>query len=235
MTLERAIATSCNTFFYQLGLEVGADRIERYARAFGFGEATGIGLGGEAAGSIPTSGRPAHSTARPWLPGDTANLSIGQGGVLVTPLQVARFVGALANGGTLWRPRLIHQITADDGAVVVVGPKPGGRVELSQAVLAVLRHSLRTAVNEGGTASAAAVAGFEVAGKTGTAQIVHDSDAARGQEHAWFAGYAPFGEPQAVVVVLVERGGSGGRVAAPIARQIFLEIRRELAGGEDPA
>lgn len=235
MTLERAIATSCNTFFYQLGLKVGADRIARYARAFGFGETTGIGLGGERAGLIPTPDRLDPAIAGPGVPGDTANFSIGQGGVVVTPLQVARFVAALANGGTLWRPRLIHQIAAADGRVVVIGPKPAGKVELSPAALAVLRHSLWTAVNQGGTASAAAVPGFDVAGKTGTAQIVHDSDAARGQEHAWFAGYAPADKPQAVVVVLVERGGSGGRVAAPIARQIFLEIRRELSAGEDPA
>ena len=235
MTMERAIATSCNTFFYQLGLEVGAERIVRHARAFGFGEATGIGLGGERAGAVPTPEGVDHMIARRGLPGDTANLSIGQGGVLVTPLQVARFVAALANGGILWRPRLIHRIAGDESAPVLVGPRAAGRVELAPAVLAVLRRSLWAAVNQGGTASAAAVPGFDVAGKTGTAQIVHDSDAARGQEHAWFAGYAPAGNPQVVVVVLVERGGSGGRVAAPIARQIFLEIRRELLAEEHPA
>jgi penicillin-binding protein 2 len=229
MTLERAVATSCNTFFYQLGLEVGAERIARYARAFGFGEAAGIELGGEGAGLVPTPRGPDHAIARSSLSGDTANLAIGQGGLLVTPLQVARFFSALANGGMLWRPRLIHRIGGDEGAPVLVGPEAAGRVELSGAVFAVLRHSLWSAVNQGGTASAAAVPGLDVAGKTGTAQIVRDSDPARGQEHAWFAGYAPAGDPRVVVVVLVERGGSGGHVAAPIAREIFLEILRDVS------
>lgn len=220
--LERAIATSCNTFFAHLGLTAGIDRIGRYARAFGFGQPTGVILGDEKAGLVPTR----ESLARTWWPGDTANVAIGQGRVLVTPLQVARFMAAIANGGILWRPRLIQHVGDARGTILSAPPEVTGRVALAPAVFAVLRRSLWAAVNDGGTASAARVSGLEVAGKTGTAQIVRDSDSSRGQDHAWFAGYAPAEDPQVVVVVLVERGGIGGRVAAPVARQIFLEILR---------
>ena len=222
--LERAIATSCNTFFAHLGLRVGIDRIARYARAFGFGQPTGIILGDERAGLVPTPTR--GSVTRTWSPGDTANMAIGQGRVLVTPLQVARFMSALANGGILWRPRLIQHVGDARETVLSVLPEATGHVTLSPAVLAVLRRSLWAAVNDGGTASAARVPGLDVAGKTGTAQIVRDSDSTRGQDHAWFAGYAPAEDPQVVVVVLVERGGIGGRVAAPVAQRVFLEILR---------
>jgi penicillin-binding protein 2 len=222
--LERAIATSCNTFFARLGLTVGIERIARYARAFGFGQPTGIVLGDERAGLVPTPAR--GSVTRTWSPGDTANVAIGQGRVLVTPLQVARFMAAIANGGILWRPRLIQHVGDARETVLSVLPEATGHVTLAPAVLAVLRRSLRAAVNNGGTASAAHVPGLEVAGKTGTAQIVRDSDPTRGQDHAWFAGYAPAEDPQVVVVVLVERGGIGGRVAAPVAQRVFLEILR---------
>jgi peptidoglycan glycosyltransferase len=105
---------------------------------------------------------------------------------------------------------------------------------VSPAVFEVLRQSLWSAVNEGGTGAGARIPGAAIAGKTGTAQLVRDSDSSRGQDHAWFAGYAPADDPRVVVVVLVERGGTGGRVAAPIAREIFLEVLRR-GGEEHPA
>jgi len=220
--LERAIATSCNTFFYRLGLKVGIDRIARHARAFGFGQATGIMLGDEKVGLIPMAAR--GSLTRTWLPGDTANVAIGQGRLLVTPLQVARFMAAIANGGILWRPRLVQHIDTARETVLSVPPEVNGRVALAPVVLAVLRRSLWAAVNDGGTGAAARSPDLSVAGKTGTAQIVRGSDSSKGQDHAWFAGYAPADDPQVVVVVLVERGGTGGKVAAPIAGRIFREI-----------
>ena len=220
--IERAIATSCNTFFYRLGLKVGIDRIARYARAFGFAQATGIMLGDEKVGLLPTATR--ASLTRAWLPGDTANVAIGQGRVLVTPLQVARFMAAIANGGILWRPRLVQRVDSAGEMVFSVAPEVTGHVALAPAVLAVLRRGLWAAVNDGGTASAAQRPDLLVAGKTGTAQVVRDSDSAKGQDHAWFAGYAPADDPRIVVVVLVERGGTGGKVAGPIAGRIFREI-----------
>lgn len=234
LDLRGAIATSCNTFFYRLGLKVGIERLTRYAESFGFGRPTGIALPGEKRGLVP---HPARTPSRAaWLPGDTANVSIGQGGLLVTPLQVARAIAALANGGVLWRPRLVQRLDAGTEEGVSFRPTVTGHVTLASAVLAVLRGSLWSAVNEGGTGAAARVRGFEVAGKTGTAQIGAASGSTSGQNHAWFAGYAPADDPEVVVVVLVERGGMGGQVAAPIARRIFEEIYHErLTGPGRPA
>lgn len=233
LDLRRAIAISCNTFFYRLGLKIGIERLTRYAESFGFGRPTGIALPGEKRGLVP---HPARTPSRgAWLPGDTANVSIGQGGLLVTPLQVARFVAALANGGVLWRPRLVRRLDVEGGEDLSFGPTVTGHAALAPAVQAVLRESLWSAVNEGGTGAAAQVQGLEVAGKTGTAQIGPASGSSRGQDHAWFAGYAPAGDPRVVVVVLVERGGMGGQVAAPIARRIFEEIFRSSLTPERPA
>lgn len=232
--LERAIATSCNTFFYRLGLKVGIDRIARYARAFGLGQATGVILGDEKVGLVPQPAR--GPVTRAWSPGDTANVAIGQGRVLVTPLQIARLMAAIANGGILWRPRLVQRVDTAGEMMLSVRPEATGRVALAPAVFAVLRRSLWAAVNDGGTGAAARSPDFAVAGKTGTAQIVRDSDSGRGQDHAWFAGYAPADDPQVVVVVFVERGGKGGAVAAPIAGRIFREIFHSVThASERPA
>jgi len=196
----------------------------RYAGAFGFGAATGIELGGEKLGLIPHPA--ARRERRAWTAGDTVNVSIGQGAVLVTPMQVARFMGAVANGGVLWRPRLVQRIERPEKGVVYSDPgHVNGHVELSPLVWEFLRRSLWAVVNEsGGTGAAARIPGLEVAGKTGTAQMIAKSKSSLGQDHAWFAAFAPVKEPEVVVVVLVERGGHGGDVAAPIARRILQAI-----------
>lgn len=231
LNLQRAIAMSCNTFFYRLGLRVGIERIARYAEAFGFGRPTGIGLRGERPGLLPGPGGAGSRRRTVWLPGDTANAAVGQGKVLVTPLQVAGFMAALANGGVLWRPRLVQRLEPSARDSVSFPTELAGHISLAPAVFAVLRRALWSAVNEGGTGAAAAVPGLAIAGKTGTAQLVSDSDAARGQDHAWFAGYAPADDPRVVVVVLVERGGMGGRVAAPVARRVFEDVFRASGPG----
>lgn len=221
--LHRAIAQSCNIFFYQAGLKVGAATIARYATAFGFGAGTGIDLQGEKFGLIP---QPKLARGRRvWNAGQTVNMSIGQGAVLVTPMQVARFMGAIANGGVLWKPRLVQRIERGDrGVVWSDGGQVNGHVELSPIVWAFLRQSLWSVVNDGGTGGAARIPGLDIAGKTGTAQTIAKSKAERGQDHAWFAAFAPVKDPQVVVVVLAERGGKGGQVAAPIARKILNAI-----------
>jgi cell division protein FtsI/penicillin-binding protein 2 len=134
-------------------------------------------------------------------------------------------MAAIASG-VLWRPGLVQQLELPTGSIVTIPPEAAGHARLSPAVLTALREALWSAVNEGGTGAAAAVVGLAVAGKTGTAQLVHDSDDAGEQDHAWFAGYAPADDPRVVVVVLVERGGMGGRVAAPVARRVFADIFR---------
>ncbi len=236
--LRSALIHSCNIFFYQAGLKVGPEAVVRYARAFGLGAATGADLGGEKPGFIPVVSPPRQRQGRGWQAGDTVNISIGQGRLLVTPLQVARMMAAVANGGILWKPRLVQRVERPDGTIAyAASSKMTGQVNLSPAVWAFLRHALTGVVNEGGTGAAARIPGVLVAGKTGTAQSVANSDSAKGQDHAWFASFAPADDPQVVVVVLVERGGKGGQVAAPIARQIyqalFLDKVAMISLGED--
>ncbi len=219
---HRAIAQSCNIFFYQAGLKITGPVIARYAQAFGFGRPTGIELPGERLGLVP-AGRRERRVA--WPLGETVNMSIGQGAVLVTPMQVARFMGAIANGGVLWRPRLVQRVERPETGVVYSDPgQVNGHVEISPVVWELLRRGLWAAVNDGGTGAEARIPGLEIAGKTGTAQMMAKSKASLGQDHAWFAAFAPVKDPEVVVVVLVERGGKGGQVAAPIARRILQAI-----------
>lgn len=224
LDLNGSIAQSCDIFFYNAGLKVGADVMAKYAQAFGLGAPTGIDLGGERFGLVPFSPAQRQRSRRSWLPGDTVNMSIGQGQLLVTPLQTARMMAAVANGGILWKPRLVQRVERADGSLAYgSASQMTERVELSPVVWSFLRHSL-TAVVKDGTGALARVPGVEIAGKTGTAQTISKSDASKGQDHAWFASFAPADDPQYVVVVLVERGGKGGQVAAPIARQIYEAI-----------
>ncbi len=220
--LHQAIVHSCDVFFYQAGLRVGPTMIARYAHMFGLGDATGIDLSGEKRGLIPQP-KPRIGRRGPvWHTGDTVNMAIGQGQVLVTPMQVARMMSVVANGGVLWKPRLVQRVERPDRGVVWNDPgKVMGHVELSPVVWAFMRHALWSVVNQGGTGGTARVPGLDIAGKTGTAQLIAKS---KGQDHAWFAAFAPVNDPEAVVVVLVERGGHGGEIAAPIAKKIFETI-----------
>jgi penicillin-binding protein 2 len=223
--LMRGIRDSCDVFFYTAGLKIGAPAIAKYATAFGFGSATGIDLGGEKFGLIPQPRASRRGVPATWHAGETVNISIGQGAVLVTPMQVARFMSAIANGGVLWKPRLVQRIERPDkGLVWADSGSVNGHVELSPMVWAFLRQSLWAVVNDGGTGVAARIPGLDIAGKTGTAQTVANSKSSKGQDHAWFASFGPVKDPEVVVVVIVERGGHGGEVAAPIARQIFNSI-----------
>jgi penicillin-binding protein 2 len=221
--LHRAIAQSCNIFFYQAGLKVGGASITKYAKAFGFGSLTGVDLQSEKPGLLP---QPKIKRGKQiWQAGETVNMSIGQGVLLVTPIQVARFMAAVANGGVLWKPRLIQRVErADQGTVYSDPGQVMGNVELSPVVWAFLKESLWSVVNAGGTGAGARIPGLDVAGKTGTAQTIANSKASRGEDHAWFAAFAPAKAPEVVVVVLVERGGKGGQVAAPIAKKILNAI-----------
>jgi penicillin-binding protein 2 len=229
LTLDEAIKHSCNTFFYQLGLRVGPERIAATSEAFGLGRPTGSGLLGERPGLVPTPGWKKAALKDRWHPGDTVSLSIGQGLVTVTPLQVARLMAAVANGGTLFKPRLVTRVRAPDlSPITEEAAVAQGRVDLAPVVFEFLTRSLWAVVNDGGTGKAAYLPGVGIAGKTGTAQT-HEfkSDAERkrrDRDHAWFAAFAPAEAPRVVVVVFAERAGLGGQVAAPIARDVFRAI-----------
>jgi penicillin-binding protein 2 len=216
----RGTAVSCNVMFWQLGRAVGEERLTRYATALGLGWPTGVDLPAEASGFVPTAEWKQRTKREPWYPGDTLNMAIGQGFVLVTPLQVARMLSVVANGGTLHVPRLATRVLSSDGAVVRAFAQKGAPVgvTLPAGALQTLREGLRAAVHSG-TGTAAAVEGLEVSGKTGSAENP------RGIPHAWFAGYAPPERPSLVVVVFIEHGRRGGAAAAPIARAMFEAAR----------
>lgn len=229
LTLHEALKYSCNTFFYQLGLKVGPDRIAQMAEAFGLGAATGTGLVGEKAGLVPSPAWKKAVLRDRWHAGDTVSLAIGQGPITVTPLQVARLTAAVANRGILWKPRLVARVEGPDRVVLAREREVSqGRVELATVVFDFLHQTLWAVVNDGGTGKAAQLPGVTVVGKTGTAQTQEfRSDAERrrrDRDHAWFAAWAPADAPEVVVVVLAERAGLGGQVAAPIAREVFKAI-----------
>jgi len=233
--LMGAVAQSCDIFFYGAGLKVGAPAMTKYAAAFGFGIATGIELGTERFGLIPAPKSPRKGKPPVWHPGETVNMSIGQGQLLATPMQIARFMSAIANGGVLWKPRLVQRIERPErGVVWSDAGTVNGHVELNPAVWAFLRQSMWAVVNTtNGTGIAARIPGLDIAGKTGTAQTIANSKSEKGQDHAWFASFAPVRDPEVVIVVLVERGGHGGSVAAPIARAIYNAIFFEKVASLD--
>ena len=220
--LPTALAASCNVAFYQIGFALhqkDPDLLPRMARAFGLGGPTGLQELPEAEGLVPDAAWRARQGGRPWSAGDTVNLSIGQGDLLVTPLQMARLLAAVANGGTLYRPRLVLRLGAAPGQPEETWPPElQGRLPVPEEALAVIHQGLLGVTTHPRGTATWVFRGmpFPVAGKTGTAE------AGPGRPpHAWFAGYAPADAPELVVVVVVEHGGQGSAVAAPLARQIL--------------
>ncbi len=235
MNLHQALVHSCNVYFYHLGKELGIESIARQARQLGLGEPTGLNLP-EEGGLIPDEAWSRRVRGTPWYPGETISVSIGQGPVLVTPLQLAVLIGALGSGRFV-PPRLVRSI--DGEAVAPAGP--GRSLELSPRTVQILRRALRGVVNEGGTGRAARLQRhpeFAVAGKTGTVQVVQASADVDSSElpqdlrdHSWFIGYAPADDPSIAFAVFVEHGGHGGERAAPIAREVlevYFDGRREV-------
>ncbi|MDQ7859786.1 MAG: penicillin-binding protein 2 [Armatimonadota bacterium] len=223
VSFVRGVQVSCNVMFWTLGRAVGPERLTRYATALGLGAPTDIDLPAEAAGFIPSVEWKPRAHGEPWYPGDTLNMSIGQGWVLTTPLQIARMLSAIANGGTLVQPVLARRVVSPDGREVraIAGRRTPVPERLPAAALETLREGLRLVV-DAGTGRAAAVDGLAIAGKTGSAENP------RGRPHAWFAGYAPADRPSLVVVAFVEHGYRGGIAAAPIARAVFEAARPAL-------
>jgi len=200
-----AFASSINTTFARVGVQMGADTLAGYAADFGFGKQPPWSLGGATSSfPAPAGMDKAH----------VAQASYGQGEVLATPLQIALAASAIANGGRIMKPYLVDQVL-DRSKKVLQQTKPESWLTPLSAETAAMVRDLMVKVVTSGTGTRAALNGVQVAGKTGTAEI------ANAEPHAWFAGFAPAADPQVVVAVLVENGGTGGSVAAPIARAVI--------------
>ncbi|MEN8233961.1 MAG: penicillin-binding transpeptidase domain-containing protein [Actinomycetota bacterium] len=264
LDLHGALQASCDLYFWEIALRVWNERSDEtginnedlwqeWARSFGFGTETGIDLPFEKAGLIPDrqwfrdeqrkdSGR-VRSTG-PWVGGDLMNAVVGQGTVLVTPLQLANGFSAMVNGGTLWQPRVVAEIVDQEGEIVDERPRTAlGTIDMHPATSDMLRRDLQQVVNGPIGTARAAFRAFgpnisTVGGKTGTSEIIKAEKDVQEVDTAWFVGVAPILSPDYVVTVVVERGGSGGRVAAPVARQVLQyivngeETVTELVAGE---
>ena len=233
VNLHRAIVESCDVYFYNLGKLLGVDRIAAYARAFGLSAPLGIDLPREKGGLIPTKQWKLSRLKEPWQMGETISLAIGQGYNLVTPLQLANVYATLANGGTLYRPRLVKQLESSDGHVIKeYGPEKIGVLPFRPQTIAVINRALWGVVNEkGGTGYILKRKEEDVGGKTGTAQVIGLPREEKGgktrrvsaafRDHALFVCFAPYGNPEIAVAVILENAGHGGAVAAPVARKII--------------
>jgi len=238
---RKAIRDSCDSYFYHLGYLFYKDhgeKLQQFARTFGFGSDSGIDLPGEASGRVPDAAwKAAYNQNYPeyqnWQPGDTVNLSIGQGDLLVTPLQIADAYAGVANGGKVMTPHVLKRVLGLDGKpVLTYKPTVAYDTKCSDANLTLMRESLLQ-VTQGGTGRAA-FSGFaiDIAGKTGTAQVAGKDD------YAWYVGFAPAENPKYCVAVLIEQGGHGGSVAGPAARNIFaslFNLKIEHISATDPS
>ncbi len=223
LDLRGAIVNSCNVYFYQAGLRVGIEEITRVSRAFGLGEPPGLGLGDEVKGNLPAP-QPRRRGVPGWSAGNTVVASIGQGLVVTSPMQLLIMVSAIANGGTIYRPWVVRKVTALSGEVLEeYEPEATRQVSVKPETLTFIRQAMLGVVNEG-TGARAKVPGIPIGGKTGTAQVVKKGEGkghAELKDHGWFVSFAPVDNPQIAVVVLVENGGFGGQVAAPVAKAVY--------------
>ncbi|GAC1352060.1 MAG: penicillin-binding protein 2 [Polyangiales bacterium] len=237
--LHEAIVRSCNIFFYKLGKHTGIDTMEALADDFGFGQRTGIGLNSEVPGLMPTKAWYNQHYGGQWRLGFTLNTAIGQGNSKVTVLQLAMAYAALANGGTLYAPQVVRSIDnpalletpASEGAEGGFAPMVRRKIALAPDHLHRVLEALHGVVNDPeGTAYKERSTKVDVAGKTGTSQVSKINSKPGidphaiwyfNRDHAWFAGFAPYNDPEIAVVVLVEHGGGGGHNAAPIAMRLF--------------
>jgi len=222
--IERALAESNNIFFYSIGggygpiKGIGIEEIKKYWQLFGLGEPTGIDLPGEASGLLPDPEWKERVKKEPWYLGDTYHVSIGQGDLLVTPLQMLCATAAIANGGKLVEPQLVQKIIAADGKVVKeFGPRIKRENFLDPSTINTVRKGMRMVVNDpSGSAHNLSNLPVSVAGKTGTAQFLNNE-----KTHAWFISYAPYEKPEIAVVTLVDGGGGGYAIASPLAGEII--------------
>ncbi len=219
--LTKAIAESVNTYFYTIGggfegkRGLGIEGIREWSEKFGYGAKTGIDLTGERTGFLPDEEWKEKAKNEPWYIGDTYHASIGQGDILVTPLQVAELTATIANGGVRMSPRLASAYARDDGTEIMALPGGEEKRVMGAATAAAVAEGMRAGVTSGSSRALEALP-VAAAGKTGTAQV-----GAGDETHAWFTGYAPYEKPSIAIAVLIEKGGGGDKVAVPAAKEIL--------------
>ena len=232
INVVKALAESCDVFFYQVGQKLGIDRLSMYAIASGLGSPTGIDLDHESAGLIPTAEWKKRRIGVDWQGGETLSVAIGQGYDLATPLQMLDFIAAVANGGKIYKPLILKSVYSSEGSVILESKKQlVGKLPVSKQTLQIIKEGLWNVVNNRkGTAWIAHVDGLDISGKTGTSQVVGRSKehglseeelAHQLKSHAWFVAFAPSEDPKIAVSVIVEHGGHGSSAAAPIAREVI--------------
>lgn len=231
INVKRAIARSCNPWFYQVGIDVGPSAFLGLARRLGFGSTSQLPLIGETPGLVPTNDWMRENQGRPILDGDTANMAIGQGVLLASPLQVAQAMAGIANGGALPKLHLVRQVHGSRGRVVQASlPERRNWLGLDPEVVKVVHKGMRDVVNSGfGTGGSAGLSYTELCGKTGTAQW---GPKAKNQRLAWFAGFLPYDNPRYAFAALYEGRPneklSGGRNAGPMVRAFFEPLKSEI-------
>ncbi len=234
VNLYNGIRHSCNVYFYQLGKRLTIEKIYRYARKLGFGRKTGVDLPGEKNGLVPSPEWKQKVKKAPWYPGETISVSIGQGPLLVTPLQVTSHTALIANRGIMVTPHLLKRkeiLSEKEKKIESIEKENSSGIK--PFIFEKIIKGMWQAVNDGGTGSAAKIHGYDVCGKTGSTQLVSspvgEKISTEGQKiktHSWFTGFAPKDKPKIAVTILVEYGGMGGATAAPLARKLF-ELFRE--------
>ncbi|MBV8372288.1 MAG: penicillin-binding protein 2 [Candidatus Eremiobacteraeota bacterium] len=220
-TFIPALAASSDGYFFRLSWWLGNARLRRYALAFGLNAKTGIDLPGENEGNWPSNAWELRTFGVPMEPSESCFLGIGQGAMQATPLQMVNVASAVINGGTLYRPQIVHEIRRPQGRVVkIFTPESIRRVPVTQAALAAVRAGMAKVTDPGGTAYGLAIEGLKFSGKTGTAETAGGA----GPNTTWFIAWAPSDRPKLAMAVFVDRsGGYGASVAAPIARQILVQ------------
>jgi penicillin-binding protein 2 len=221
--MRRALEKSCNTYFYTLGKMLEVDRIHKWASLLGLGEKSGIDLPGEIRGLVPSTEWKRRVMRERWYPGETISVSIGQGQVNVTPISLAVMMMTVANGGTRFTPHVMKAVDEGAGWQPVAAPPPQSTVKMKDATVSAIHEGLWMVVNAAGTGGRARIQGFNVAGKTGTAQVIslQGAKAAKGKmdvrDHGWFVFFAPHDKPEIAGVIFAEHS-EHGYLGAPIAR-----------------
>jgi penicillin-binding protein 2 len=240
ISLYEALKNSCNVFFYNVGKKLDIDRIASFAQTMGLGRHTGIDLPNEKRGLVGNREwkQLAYKTKdmQVWRDIETIDVSIGQGAVAITPIQAAWAMGGLTSGGRLMQPHLVNPEYLNKLGYKGK-PVKDESYTVGAATVDAIAKALWGVVNDGGTGTRAAVKGFDVAGKTGTAQVVGLDKYKSGgdsEDHAWFVGFAPYRNPEIVVAVFVEHGGHGGSASAPIAHAIFDTYYKKKTGQFSP-